>query len=208
MIDLYHKGSESQVCWLAEHPQDTIYKRHGGLDSREVRDIMRDLTSLAFTCKEMNQLVVSLALPILAARVSNTEWKRFGVPPEMSPIWQKIISEPIKCSGEELKARFKHPSALSLLLHAIIPSQSMFLIKLTRNQIAFLSQRVIFSARHSALSHRVQHVSPQSYGLIDVQIDMQNLLLPPACKKCVKVFIWSNVSGLVQCPNVNKKFIG
>ena len=61
---------------------------------------MKQLTSLAFTCLEMSQLVVDIAVPILNDRVGVGAWESWGVLSEMSPgwsmypFWKGITSNP------------------------------------------------------------------------------------------------------------------
>lgn len=99
---------ETGPAILAQHPKEVVYMRCGGLDYKDTWDIMVDLTSLAFTCMEMNQLVLEHAVPIVAARVSKFEWQSFGVglgEEEMPYSWKTVIREPMAVPNHKYRVR-------------------------------------------------------------------------------------------------------
>lgn len=109
VIGLHWLSSPSEARYIAEHPSDKIYQRRGGLTSDEVQEVMVDLTNLAFTCKEMSQLVVKLAVPVVGRRVSSCAWNYFGVPHELPPYWQSITARPAHCTVEDLRVSHCNP---------------------------------------------------------------------------------------------------
>lgn len=85
----------------------------------EAQEAIKTLTNLALTCREMDQLVLEVALPNLEERLDKSAWERFDVASDedgkLPDYWNRILRDPSSCKIPELKVRIpeakhqKHP---------------------------------------------------------------------------------------------------
>ena len=80
------------------------------MDYDTAQEAMKELTNLALTCQEMNQLVLEIALPALEEKLDKYCWDRFDIAStedgKLPAYWTKILRNPMSCKIPELQVIF------------------------------------------------------------------------------------------------------